>query len=130
VKFTIVAVGLVLAFFIARRLSRRAKRKRLLAMSFPEEWKQIVRKNVPLYNRLPDSLKEQLHGLVHVFIAKKNFEGCGGLEITDEVRVTIAAQASMLLLNRRATYTGLGDNIFYVFQNLVVPHDIGKHFLR
>jgi len=103
-KFTIVAFGLVLAFFIAKRMSHRAERKRLLAMSFPEEWKQIVRKNVPLYNRLPDSLKEQLHGLVHVFIAEKNFEGCGGLEITDEVRVTIAAQASMLLLNRRATY--------------------------
>lgn len=103
-KFTIVAFGLVLAFFIAKSLSRRAKRKRLLALSFPEEWKQIVRKNVPLYNRLPDSLKEQLHGLVHVFIAEKNFEGCDGLEITDEVRVTIAAQASMLLLNRRATY--------------------------
>ena len=69
-KFTIVAFGFVLAFFIAKRLSRRAKRKRLLAMSFPEEWKQIVRKNVPLYNRLPDSFKEQLHGLVHVFIAE------------------------------------------------------------
>jgi len=71
-KFTIVAVGLVLAFFIAKHLSRSAKRKRLLAMSFPGEWKQIVRKNVSLYNRLPDSLKEQLHGLVHVFIAENH----------------------------------------------------------
>jgi len=104
IKFAIAAVGLVLTYFIGRRLSRRAKRKRLLATPFPAEWKQIVQKNVPLYNRLPDSLKEQLHGLVHVFIAEKNFEGCGGLEVTDEIRVTIAAQASMLLLNRRATY--------------------------
>ena len=104
VKFAIVAVGLVLTFFIGKRVSRRVKRKRLSATPFPAEWKQIVQKNVPLYNRLPDSLKEQLHGLVHVFIAEKNFEGCGGLEITDEIRVTIATQASMLLLNRRATY--------------------------
>ena len=104
VKFAIVAVGLVLAFFIGKRLSRRAKRKRLLTTPIPPEWKQIVRKNVPLYNRLPDSLKEQLHGLVQVFIAEKNFQGCGGLEITDEIKVTIAAQASMLLLNRKATY--------------------------
>jgi len=104
IKFAIAAVGLVLTYFIGRRLSRRAKRKRLLATPFPAEWKQIVQKNVPLYNRLPDSLKEQLHGLVNVFIAEKNFEGCGGLEITDEIRVTIAAQASMLLLNRRAAY--------------------------
>jgi Mlc titration factor MtfA (ptsG expression regulator) len=100
----IVAVGLVVSFFIGKHLSRRAKRKRLLAKAFPAEWKQIVQKNVPLYNRLPDSLREQLHGLIHVFMAEKNFEGCGGLEITDEIRVTIAAQASMLLLNRKATY--------------------------
>ncbi|MHC4462681.1 MAG: M90 family metallopeptidase [Planctomycetota bacterium] len=103
-KFAIVAVGLVLTFFIGKRVFRRTKRKRLLATPFPAGWKQIVQKNVPLYNRLPDSLKEQLHGFVHVFIAEKNFEGCGGLEITDEIRVTIAAQASMLLLNRKATY--------------------------
>ena len=64
----------------------------------------MIRKNVPLYNRLPEPLKEQLHGLVNVFIAEKRFEGCGGLEMTDEIKVTIAAQASMLLLNRRPTY--------------------------
>ncbi|MHC4752459.1 MAG: M90 family metallopeptidase [Planctomycetota bacterium] len=103
-KFAIVVIGLALTFFIAKRLSRRVKRKRLSATPFPDQWKQIVQKNVPLYNRLPDSLKEQLHGLVHVLIAEKNYQGCGGLEITDEIKVTIAAQASMLLLNRRVTY--------------------------
>ncbi len=96
--------GLVLVFFVSKRVSRQRKRKRLLAMPFPEEWKQIVQKNVPLYNRLPDSFKEQLGGLVNVFLAEKKFEGCGGLEITDEIRVTIAAQANMLLLNRKAHY--------------------------
>lgn len=103
-KYVIAAIGLALAFFVGKRLSRRAKRKKLLAMPFPEQWKQIVQKNVPLYNRLPDLLKEQLHGLVHVFIAEKNYEACGGLEMTDEIRVTIAAQACMLLLNRKTTH--------------------------
>jgi len=96
-----VVIGLLLALVIGGHIRRRARRKRLLAAPFPEQWRQIVQKNVPLYNHLPDSLKQQLHGLVHVFTAEKNFEGCGGLEITDEIRVTIAAQASMLLLNRR-----------------------------
>lgn len=104
IKFAIAAVGLALTCFIGKRLFRRVKRKRLLATPFPTEWQQIVQKNVPLYNRLPDSLKEQLHGLVNVFIAEKKFEGCGGLEITDEIRVTVAAQASILLLNRKAGY--------------------------
>ena len=97
-------IGLVPAFFIGKLVLRRRKRKQLLAMPFRQEWKQIVQKNVPLYNRLPDSLKEQLGGLVNVFLAEKKFEGCGGLEITDEIRVTIAAQACILLLNRKAHY--------------------------
>jgi Mlc titration factor MtfA (ptsG expression regulator) len=103
-KVIIVTVGLLVAFCIWKHLARWARRKRLLATPFPQEWKQVVQKNVPLYNRLPDPLKEQLHGLVHVFLAEKHFEGCGGLDITEEIKVTIATQACMLLLNRKATY--------------------------
>lgn len=104
VQLVIAVIVLALIFFAGKRVYRRIKRKHLLAKPFPEEWKKIVQKNVPLYNRLPDSLKQQLHGLVNVFTAEKNFEGCGGLEITDEIKITIAAQASMLLLNRKAHY--------------------------
>jgi hypothetical protein len=104
VIFTILAIGFVPAFFMAKRAYSHIKRKRLFAKPFPEEFKQIVRSNVPLYSRLPDSLKEQLHGLINVFIAEKNFEGCGGLELTNEMKVTIAAQACILLLNRRTKY--------------------------
>ena len=104
VKLIVVAVGLVTAFIFGKYLVRQSRRKRLLATPFPETWKEVVQKNVPLYNRLSDPLKEQLHGLVHVFLAEKDFEGCGGLEITEEIKVTIAAQACMLLLNRKATY--------------------------
>jgi hypothetical protein len=104
VQFIIAVVILAFVFSVGKRISRRIKRKKLLAKTFSQEWEQILQKNVPLYNRLPDHLKQQLHGLVNVFIAEKKFEGCGGLEITDEVKVTIAAQACMLLLNRKARY--------------------------
>lgn len=102
--YIITAILLVLIFLVAKHICRRKKRERLLSLSFPEHWEQIVQKNVPLYNRLPVSLKKQLHGLVNIFLAEKDFEGCGGLEITDEIKVTIAAQACMLLLNRKTTY--------------------------
>ena len=101
------AVGapvLVVAFLIIKRLRRNANRKDLLAKPFAREWEKIIETNVPLYKRLPDSLKEQLHGLIHIFLAEKSFEGCGGLELNDEIKVTIAAQASMLLLNRKSSY--------------------------
>jgi Mlc titration factor MtfA (ptsG expression regulator) len=100
----IAGVLLAVTILIARRLSRLARRKRLTATPFPEAWRQIVEENVPLYSRLPDALKQQLHGSINVFLDEKRFEGCGGLEITDEIRVTIAAQACMLLLNRKTTY--------------------------
>lgn len=64
----------------------------------------MIEKNLPLYHRLPDEMKSQLHGLVNVFLAEKNFIGCGGQEINDEVKVTIAAQACMLLLNRKPRF--------------------------
>ena len=103
-KIVILIIGLITTFLIMKRLVRRSKRKHLLNMPFPDEWAKIVEKNVPLYNRIPESLKKQLHGFINIFLAEKNFEGCGGLEITDEIKVTIAAQACMLLLNRKTSY--------------------------
>jgi len=71
---------------------------------FPPEWEEILARNVPLYARLPASLKQQLHGHIQVLVSEKHFEGCGGLEMTDEIKVTIAAQAGILLLNRKPRY--------------------------
>jgi hypothetical protein len=46
-----------------------------------------------------------------VFIAEKNFEGCGGLEMTEEIKVTIAAQACVLMLNRCPSFYPNLDSI-------------------
>jgi len=71
---------------------------------FPSGWEEIIARNVPLYARFPAPLKHQLHGHIQVLLAEKHFEGCAGLEMTDEIKVTIAAQAGILLLNRRPRY--------------------------
>jgi MtfA peptidase len=60
----------------------------------------IVRKNVPYIARLDAADRAELEGLVRIFLAEKSFEGCGGLILTEEMRVTIAAQACLLLLHR------------------------------
>ena len=91
---------IVTGWVIIRHKRRQARRRRVMAQPFPPEFRQILERNVPLYEALPDELQRQLEGLINVFLDEKCFEGCGGLEITDEVRVTIAAQACMLLLNR------------------------------
>ena len=71
---------------------------RLRPEPIPESWSEIVARNVPLANGLTDEERERLLRLVQVFVHDKPFEGCGGLEITDEIRVTIAAHACLLLL--------------------------------
>jgi MtfA peptidase len=79
---------------------KRRRRERLRAAPFPAAWLDVIEKNVPLYTRLPDADRRELQGLVQIFLAEKSFEGCGGLELTDEIKVTIAAQACLLLLHR------------------------------
>jgi MtfA peptidase len=81
---------------------KRRRREQLRAAPFPSAWLEIIEKNVPFHAYLPEADRRELQGLVQVFLAEKNFEGCGGLELTDEIKVTIAAQACVLLLHRAA----------------------------
>ncbi|ABC30891.1 uncharacterized protein conserved in bacteria [Hahella chejuensis KCTC 2396] len=74
--------------------------RKIRSAPFPETWEVILEANLPVYKRLPDNLKHQLQGLINVFLHQKTFYGCAGLEITDEMRVTIAGEACLLLLNR------------------------------
>jgi len=97
----LVVGALVLSFLIGKRALRNRRIKQLAVMPFPDEWERILEKNVSLYRYLPDALRDQLHNDIKIFITEKLFEGLGGLEITDEIKVTIAAEASMLLLNRK-----------------------------
>ncbi len=79
---------------------RRRRRERLRASPFPAEWRQILERNVPFYGPSPEADRRELRGIVQVFLAEKHFEGCNGLELTDEIKVTIAAHACRLLLHR------------------------------
>ncbi|MCX7003636.1 MAG: zinc-dependent peptidase [bacterium] len=81
-------------------LARRQRRRRALAAPFPPAWRALLRRAVYLYQHLPDTLTEQLHNDIKLFLAEKTFEGCGGLTVTEEMKVIIAAEACLLLLNR------------------------------
>lgn len=74
--------------------------KRALARPMPAAWLAMLARNIPVYRSMPLDLREQLHKLVQQFLYQKKFVGCEGLEIDDEIRVTIAGQACLLLLNR------------------------------
>src|SRR5262252_300505 len=80
------------------------RRSRMKARPFPNEWLKTIKRNVAFFPRLSASDQEELLGHIQILLAEKNFEGCADQEITDEVRVTIATQACLLLLHRKTDY--------------------------
>lgn len=66
----------------------------------PQQWVRWLEQDVSFYQRLPAPLRERLHSLIQIFVQQKTFVGCNGLEVTDRMRVVIAANACLLLVNR------------------------------
>ena len=74
------------------------RRKKILAQPFPESWALHFNRNVRLSWDLPPETLAKLQQLTKVFVAEKHWEGCEGLDVTEEMQVTIAAQACLMLL--------------------------------
>jgi len=90
------------------------RREKLRAEPVPPAWLAIIERNVGIFKRLPPADRSELLGDVQVFLAEKHFEGAGGLELTDEIRITIAAEACILLLHRDTDfYPNLTSIIVY-----------------
>lgn len=96
------------------------RRKKLNAAPFPRLWEDILQKNVAHYHMLNDDERAHLRALIQVFAAEKDWEGAGGLNITDEIRVTISAQACLLLLGLSHNYYKNVESII-VYPSTVVP---------
>jgi hypothetical protein len=96
------------------------RRARLVKTPLSAEHLAIVER-VPYYGFLPPDDREELRGLVQVFLAEKKFEGCNGLELTDEIRLTIAAQACILLLRRKTDFYPLLHSVLIYPSTFVAP---------
>ncbi|MFB3893406.1 MAG: zinc-dependent peptidase [Phycisphaerae bacterium] len=114
-----VAAVLLSVLLIRRAIWRRNRRAMLMGLPPEPDWAPILARNM-VYAHLPEPLKRRLAGLMHVFLDEKRFEGCGGLEMTDEIRVTIAAQACVLLLGRTGGVFPQMRSIF-VYPGAYVP---------
>ena len=76
------------------------RRMELGAKTFPEEWKQCLIRNVKHYSRLPAELQVELHHLIQIFVDEINIEVKGFRRLTDKMRLCVAAEACLLILNR------------------------------
>ena len=88
---------------------------------FPSEWDSFVRANVIHYRMLDDIERSELCATMQVFLEEKNWEGCGGLDLTDEIRVTIAAQACLLQLELPHDYYRNVASILVYPSTVVTP---------
>src|SRR6267143_185458 len=97
VVFVLIVVGYVGVSAVLRRIP--APSLRLPTGPIPDTWPGIVERNVPLVHGLSSDERERLLRLVQIFLTDKHFEGCGGLTLSEEMKVTIAAEACLLLLH-------------------------------
>lgn len=114
---------LLVAWFIGQPHWVAWRRGQTRADPFPPEWRRILRRRVPGLALLPADLQLQLKKHIQVFLAEKAFIGCKGQAITDEVRVTIAAQACLLLLNRPTDYFPALRQILVYPSAFLVEHE-------
>jgi Mlc titration factor MtfA (ptsG expression regulator) len=124
--YSLVACALAaVAWLMAQPVWRRLQRSRLRAGVFPAAWRSVLRHRVPLYARLPADLQLRLRQDMLVFLAEKPFLGCAGLQVTDEMRVMVAAFACMPLLGaRRAYYPELQRILLYPGAFLAQEHQV------
>jgi len=92
--------------------SKRSRRKKLLEQPLPDAWRRIIEKNVAVFSLLSLAERERLMSATKIIVAERSFVGSGGLAITEEVKLTIAAQAALLLLGEEGYYFERVPTIF------------------
>lgn len=105
----------MLGWFRARR------RQRITAEPFPHEWDAVIDAHVPLAWRLQSAERQRLRALVQIFIAEKSWEGCSGLELTEEMQVIVAANACLLVLDRGIDLYKDVDSILLYPSTVITP---------
>ncbi len=123
----VLAVGaLVLGWIVGAPLAKRRRRSRLLASPLPGAERAALART-RTWRRLPPELRPRLAARVRVFLAEREFVGCGGLTVTDAMRVGIAAQACLLILNRSEHVFDELRAILVYPDEFVVRDDVEEH---
>ncbi len=121
----LIAVLLGAGYLGYRSWSKRRAVRRLLGTPLTEEQRAILARHVPLARKLPPELRGQYEGKVQLFLQQIEFIGCAGLEVTEEMRLSIAAQACLLVANTNAWYKTLRTILIYptAFKSRRSEHD-------
>jgi Mlc titration factor MtfA (ptsG expression regulator) len=117
--FLLLAIIIIIAGIWLVPLIKNYQRQKISNQTFPSHWISVLENNVPCYKKLPINLRQKLHKRILVFLAEKQFIGCQGLTITEEIKITVAGNACLLLLSDRSNYYPYLDSILvypYIFK--------------
>lgn len=103
--YLILSILCIIAVFIMFiPLAKKGRRDRIKKSDFPSEWKKLLENNVKFYNRLSPMDQQKLREKILIFVDEKKFTGLQGFEITDQVKLFVAAQACLLTLKKTSGY--------------------------
>lgn len=97
-------IGLIITGILVHPVLIKRRRNRLKHRPFTPLWQAIIETNLPIYYRLSPAERRRLQGHIQVLLAEKQFISCGGLQVTEEMKLIIAAISCLLLLNERGKY--------------------------
>lgn len=109
----LIVVLLIGGALIYRHMAKQRRRKDLLASPLSPHQRAIIARLVPITRRLPASLRPSLEGKINLFLDQITFRGQGGIEVTEEMRLSIAAQACLLIVNSPAWYDTLKNVLIH-----------------
>lgn len=97
-------------------LLARFKRYRLRRRPFVSTWRGHLEKNVPFFHELDGDARTRFLENLKIFVYDKHFIGAQGLEVTEEMKVTIAATAVRLVQHLDLSfYDRLTEIVVYPF---------------
>ena len=93
--------GLLPAVVGIALLARKPLRRwRVARRTFPQERRDWLADRVPFYAQLGESERRRFERDVQFFLSEQRFEGVKGASLTDELRLSVAAGAALLLHGR------------------------------
>ncbi len=124
-RIVLILILLAAVVLAVRHMSKRWARRKLFSTELQDHQRAIVAKQVPLVQKLPADLRTKLEGNINAFLDQVELIGCNGLEVTEEMRLSIAAQACLLVVNNDAWYTHLRTVLVYpgAFKSKQIQHD-------
>ena len=113
----------VVFLWYLRKYLRHVHREKLFKIPLDSSCIAILQKNVSIYSKLPQTLREELHGYINIFLDEKKFIGCEGIEITDEICLTVAGNACLLLLQGKKRHFPSFTSIL-IYPNTYIAHEV------